>query len=413
MKILSAYKVYLILQGATALFFSMVFTVNLVYQATVVHLDPLQLVLVGTLLESVVFICEVPTGVVADVYSRRLSIIIGTALIGLGFMVEGSVPLFGMVLVAQVLWGIGATFMSGATEAWISDEVGEAAAGQAFLRGSQAGQIGGLVGIGASVTLASMRINLPILTGGMLFILLSLFLILTMPEQGFRPTPAEKRNSWQNMAHTLRGGLNMVRLRPALFTILGIGLFYGISSEGFDRLWTKHILDNFMLPRLNGFQPVVWFGVMNAVGMLLSIGATELARRRLNTNSHFGVARALFATTALLVLSQITFAWLNKFALALAAYWCIYVIRSVSGPIYTTWVNQRLDSRVRATVLSMSSQVNAIGQIAGGPVVGLVGKLASVRMALTLSGLMLSPALALYSRSIRLDAGIPLMEPEQ
>jgi DHA3 family tetracycline resistance protein-like MFS transporter len=78
MKILSAYKVYLILQGATALFFSMVFTVNLVYQATVVHLDPLQLVLVGTLLESVVFICEVPTGVVADVYSRRLSIIIGT-----------------------------------------------------------------------------------------------------------------------------------------------------------------------------------------------------------------------------------------------------------------------------------------------------------------------------------------------
>lgn len=78
MKILNAYQVYLILQGATTLLSSMVFTVNLVYQATVVHLDPLQLVLVGILLKSVVFICEVPTGVVANVYSRRLSIIIGT-----------------------------------------------------------------------------------------------------------------------------------------------------------------------------------------------------------------------------------------------------------------------------------------------------------------------------------------------
>ena len=69
--------------------------------------------LVGTLLEASVFLFEVPTGVVADVYSRRLSVIIGYALIGLGFALEGIVPRFEAVLLAQVLWGVGYTFTSG------------------------------------------------------------------------------------------------------------------------------------------------------------------------------------------------------------------------------------------------------------------------------------------------------------
>ncbi len=80
---------------------------------------------------------QVPTGVVADVYSRRLSIIVGTIMIGLGFAFEGSTPHFWAVLVAQVIWGVGATFTSMATEAWISDEVGGERAGQAAAAGAE------------------------------------------------------------------------------------------------------------------------------------------------------------------------------------------------------------------------------------------------------------------------------------
>ena len=70
-----------------------------------------------------------PTGLVADNYSRRLSIIIGFFLVGVGFVIEGLVPHFTVILLTQVIWGIGITFTSGATEAWIADEVGEASAG--------------------------------------------------------------------------------------------------------------------------------------------------------------------------------------------------------------------------------------------------------------------------------------------
>src|SRR5215470_712971 len=99
---LDAYRVYLLMSGASALFFTLVFSVNMVYQVQNVGLSPLELVLVGTTLDVSLF--EIPTGVVADVYSRRLSLIIGFVLIGAGFIVEGSVPAFGAIILAQVLW---------------------------------------------------------------------------------------------------------------------------------------------------------------------------------------------------------------------------------------------------------------------------------------------------------------------
>ena len=92
--------------------FSLVATVMIVYHIETVHLNPLQLILVGTTLEVACFIFEIPTGIVADVYSRKLSIVIGVVLTGVGFILEGSISSFVFVLVAQIVWGLGSTFIS-------------------------------------------------------------------------------------------------------------------------------------------------------------------------------------------------------------------------------------------------------------------------------------------------------------
>ncbi len=112
-----AYRVYLLTAFAEALFSGMYFTVSTIYRVEVAGLNPLQLVLVGTIMEASIFIFEIPTGVVADVFSRRLSIIIGWMVMGGGLVLEALVPRFGVILVAQALWGFGYTFTSGATEA--------------------------------------------------------------------------------------------------------------------------------------------------------------------------------------------------------------------------------------------------------------------------------------------------------
>ena len=168
-KKLGAVPVYMLLIGGGEFFSTLVFTVNLIYQVQVAHLNPLQLVLVGTVLEATAFLFEVPTGIVADVYSRRRSIIIGTFLIGIGLMLQGVVPKFGIILLAQVVWGIGYTFTSGATEAWLTDEIGVDRANPLFLRASQMELIGSIVAIAIATAIGNFSLRLPILIGGGLY----------------------------------------------------------------------------------------------------------------------------------------------------------------------------------------------------------------------------------------------------
>src|SRR5262249_6758772 len=90
-------------------------------------------------------------------------------------------------------------------------------------------------------------------------------------------------------------------------------------------------------------------------------------------------------------------------SVALVTFFVFTVARSVVGPLFATWSNQHIDSQVRATVLSMQSQTDAIGQIVGGPPIGAVGQ-SSLRAAFVVSGLILSPALVLLNRVRRADS---------
>src|SRR5574338_185292 len=159
--------VYLFIEFSASMFFSMMFVVTSLYEATVAGLTPVQLILVGTALEVSAFVFEVPTGIVADVYSRRLSIVIGYVLMGLGFLVEGFFPAFLPILLAQVIWGLGYTFTSGATQAWITDEVGEESASKLFLRGTQVGLFASLIGMGAATLVGANNVALPIQVGAL------------------------------------------------------------------------------------------------------------------------------------------------------------------------------------------------------------------------------------------------------
>jgi DHA3 family tetracycline resistance protein-like MFS transporter len=411
MKRPSAYNVYLLMEGSFSLFFAIIVAANLIYQATTVGLNPLQLVLVGTVLEATVFVCEVPTGMFADMFSRRLSIIIGYVLVGAGFMLEGFVPHFEAILLAQVLWGAGATFTSGASEAWISDEIGEAHAGPAFMRAAQVGQMTAVAGTLVGIVLGSVQINLPIIVGGALTSLLGLGLIAVMPEHGFRPRHSNGQvtnlsyeggqvtnlpyKGGQQLRARLRDSAGMLRRRPALLTILAIAAVFGAFSEGYDRLSTAHMVEDFTFPAFADLQPIVWLGVIGIVTRFLSATVIEVVRKRVDTNNHQSVVRALSVLYAVLGASVIAFGLAGNFPLAVAALILAAIVRRTGDPIYTAWVNQRLDPQVRATVISIGSQANALGQIAGGPVVGVIGTLWSLRAALVAAGLLLSPALLL------------------
>jgi DHA3 family tetracycline resistance protein-like MFS transporter len=401
MKKLDAKFVYLASNFMAGFILSIVFAANQLYRVKTVGLDPLQLVLVGTTLEVTSFIFEIPTGVVADVFSRRLSVVIGTFLFGLGFLVEGLFPVFAMVLLSQVIWGLGWTFISGAHAAWITDEVGTENVGAIYLRNSQLYQIGNVLGIPIFILLANINYQVPIIIGGVLFLGLAIFRWLTMPEDGFSPTPKEERETWKAMITTSREGFRLTRSRPELWAYIGIAVFVGLYSEGYDRLSEKHFIDNFIFPALPwGGDPIVgWFALMRFASTPLTLATTEIIRRRKDALQNHKIVRLLQGIYAAIVLGLLIFAWTQNFYVAVLATLAVDTLRGTTFPVTSTWLNQFIDSKVRATVLSMISQVDAVGQMAGGPVVGLIGNLRSIRAALTTSALLLLPTVPLFGRT--------------
>src|SRR5947209_4160595 len=106
-----AFSIYVFLSGMSSLSYSMIFTIELIYQAKVVGLNPLQLVLVGSVQQSVNFLLQAPTGILADMYSRRWVVVLGLFLVGTGYLIEGFIPVFVVVLAAAGIRGLGSTLV--------------------------------------------------------------------------------------------------------------------------------------------------------------------------------------------------------------------------------------------------------------------------------------------------------------
>jgi DHA3 family tetracycline resistance protein-like MFS transporter len=402
---LAAATVYIAMEASTGLFFYLMATVASFYRIVVAGLDPLQLVLVGTVLEATTFLCEVPTGVLADAVSRRASIIVGIFLTGAGFMLEGSIPEFPAIIGAQILWGTGFTFISGADVAWITDEVGERRAGRLYLLAGQVGQITALVGIFASVALASLSLRLPIVLAGAAHVLLGMFLLVAMPETRVRARAEAGARYGRRMLAIFGTSIGSVRGRPVLLLVLGVSFLYGISNEGFDRLWVLHLLQSTSLPSLAGLDRVVSLGVINAGGLLLAILGTEVVKRRVDTSTSDGAARALALITVLLVGGVVSFGFAESFPIAVGALWAVTLVRELIWPLYAAWLNQGLDPATRATVNSIGSQVGALGEIVGGPALGVLATVRSVQAAIVAAGLLRAPTLLLFARARRLEPG--------
>jgi predicted MFS family arabinose efflux permease len=223
-----------------------------------------------------------------------------------------------------------------------------------------------------------------------------------MPEQRYQQQPMSPGEHWRQFAGTFKGGISAIKLRPALIGILAAGFFYGFYSKGYDRLWQAHILGTFTIPGTGWFSPayatpemsaVYWNAAFKIVLMSLAVVATKAVEKRIDHAAMTSLVRMLIGLSTVLLVALLGFALAGNLIVSLILVLIIGVSREVIYPIYTTWVNHRLPSNVRATVLSFSSQVDAIGQTVGGPIVGVVAKQVSIMVGLLTSSAMLAPIL--------------------
>jgi DHA3 family tetracycline resistance protein-like MFS transporter len=406
----SPYRLYLVLETGTSFLLGITNATIAVYWVTTGRLNPLQLLLLGTALELSYFLLQLPTGVLADMISRRLCVLAGLFILGLGLVMQGLSPSFANLVTAQVVLGLGFALNSGALEAWVADELGggtEAADGagpdrmtRVYMRATQLGLIGTIAGSLLSGVIALGGLELPLLTGGCLICLLAVAVAFVMPERHFRPAPraggvaALARRSGSLLAGQTRAAHRAIVAVPGLLLLFGMTLCTGMWSESFDRLWGAFLIRDIGFPRLGGLQPAMWFSLLACAIALLGLGSTEFARRRADRLGPQSLAGGLMVVTVGIGAGVVAMATARVFAVAVAAYLVVSALRPVIAPLIDGWMVTRIDPAVRATALSAGEMFDSGGQIIGGPVFGVIGTLTSIRIALLAGAAALAPAIA-------------------
>lgn len=341
-------------------------------------LSATQLLLLGTSMEVAMLFGEIPTGVVADVFSRKWSVVIGSLMIFSAQFASGVVDEWAFYLVTQFVWGLGWTFISGAEIAWVTDEVGSAEAAEPLLL--RRGRLEFAATIAAILFFGALAWVIPrgtsVMIAGGLGVLWTLYLAYAMQETGFRRVLTNRRESF---VRTVRLGATFTWTHKGL-RVFGIALILmGMAAEALDRLDVRRLED---LEMSDQISPVLVFGaVMIGKSLLGGLVLWRFQHRFEGKNVVSGFSAVLVAVAAgTLLLAHVPV--LAFVAVVLVAQGGLL---NMTAPLIGTWTNALAPPDARATVHSFIGQTRSLGEIAGGISLGAVAAAYTLPVAWTIA----------------------------
>jgi MFS family permease len=313
---------------------------------------------------------EIPTGVVADRWGRRASFLCGTltlaATTGLYVLLWQLQAAFAWWAIVSALIGLGFTFFSGSTDAWLVDALaatrfegqlegvfarGQVVVGATMLAGSVAGgYLAQLINLGAPYVVRAAIL-------GVVFIVA----LIMMRDLGF--TPARGERPITEMKTILNSSIEHGLKVPAVRAIMLAGMFSGGVGIYIFYALQPHLLNLWGNQKAYGIAGLVAALVAAAqiVGGLLTPWIRRTFKRR---------------TSALLILEALGVAMLVLIGLV-ANFWAVVVLIMLWGlvgyagaPIRQAYLNGMIPSQQRATILSFDSLLNSAGGIVAQPALG-------------------------------------------
>lgn len=395
------YRLYLGLQVGMAFLNALAFTTVVVYWVQGAKLSPLQLLIQGTVLEVVYFLLQIPTGLLADLTGRRRCIIAGILVSAASLLLQGASPAFSNLVTAQAVMAVGASLMNGAEAAWAAAEIGSAQMTTVYLKATRLSFIGMIAGSLLSGLIASATLRAPLLLSGALMTVGGLTLAWLMPETGFQ-SRATHRESWhvaltqsrKELREQLRTLARTPRLVPGMPALLSATFLIGLWSESFDRLSGAYLLREVTFPHILGIEPPLWFSLIGCTSAAFGILSSTWANRR----GEHGAMSFLAASTLLTAAGVTALTSTTTFPLAVLLLITVSAMRPLYTPIANGWIIARIDPQIRATALSAHDMFDSGGQITSGPLIGLIGSMTSIRIALLTGAAALAPAALMLSR---------------
>jgi MFS family permease len=356
---------------------------------------------------------EVPTGIVADMWGRRTSFLLGTitlaattALYVLLWRVEAP---FWQWAVVSALLGLGFTFFSGATEAWLVDALRatgyDGTLESVFGRGqvmTGVAMLGGSAGGGVLAQTTSLAV--PFVIRAVVLVLMFVVAFALMRDIGF--TPDRQGRPVAEMRRIARDSVTYGWRVPAVRYVMLSGAFTGgVAVYAFYAL-QPYLLDLWGDPEAYGIAGIAAAILAGAqiTGGLLAPRLRKLVTRR--TSALF-LAEAIASVTVLLI------GLITEFypVLVLTVVWGL--VFAASTPIRQAYLNGLIPSQQRATILSFDSLTASTGGVVAQPALGRAADVWGYPVTYVVSGVLSALALPFIARARAENAPADHSEEEQ
>ena len=319
-------------------------------------------------------IFEIPTGVVADTRGRRTSFLLGTATLFLTTLAylwlwRTHGPFWAWALVSMLL-GLGFTFFSGATEAWLVDGLKAANFKESldgvFAKGAIATGVAMLTGTVAGGIVAQFT-NLGVPYVMRIVALAATFLIafFMMHDEGF---DRKKRSGYlaevkDVISETVEFG---IRSRPVRWMMLSSIFAGGVAIFAFYAMqpYLLELYGNTAGYAIAGIAAAIVAGAQIVGGLLV-----PYVSRLFTSRTSVLITGLIGSTIALVLIGLAGNFWI---VLGLLAVWAI--IFAAITPIRQTYFNGIVPSAQRATILSADNMLTSFGGVISQPGLGKVAE---------------------------------------
>jgi MFS family permease len=315
---------------------------------------------------------EVPTGVVADTVGRRASYLLGAATLFAATLlylwlwrIEG--PFWAWAVVSMLL-GLGFSFFSGATEAWLVDGLHftryQGTLESAFAKGQMAGGAAMLTGTVAGGAIAQVtNLGVPYVLRAVMLGLTFLVAFLSMRDVGF--TPGRHASVLEKMRGILASSLDYgLRKAPVRWLMLAAPFSGGVGIYAF------YAMQPYLLELYGSSNSYAIAGLAAAIVAATQIVGGYLVRyvgKAFRRRTSFLLVGTVLSAAALALIGLV-----SSFSLALTLLGTWAIVFSATTPVRQAFINGLIPSEERATVLSFDNLLASSGGVVIQPALGKV-----------------------------------------
>lgn len=349
-----------------------------------------QIGIIFSISSAISFLFEIPTGAFADIYGRKASTLVGYFFSGLAMLSIFFFKSFMGILLFMSIWSIAGTFISGAKESWVIDNIKQKKKDyliksfffkQQFVMGLSL-LLSGILG---TFVVKYLGIEISWIFASASF-LLTFTILLFIPES---KAIRKRRVTFKGLFSQSKQSVKYAFKHSVLFFLL-FATFFIMLREIFG----GDINEQVFLKVLG--LPIPYLGLFFSGIALLMLLAPIIANLILKK---FGSKKNILSLLLVLsIILDIGILFVNNLSMAILLISLIVFLVFLFHPIEQVYMQEQIPSRMRATITSFQGMLISLGYVIGSPFAGFFGDLIGPQKTIVLGAVFLIPALILYLR---------------